>query len=209
MRVFSRQPLGSVSTRRKMFWAFASRFDPLDFLAPWLLEGKLIFHNATKLGCDWDDKLPENILKDWNAWVDLMKPVAKFSINRCFFPLNCVPDTNAVYQLHGFCDASNCAISCVVYLRRTSRGSSNVAFVQGKSKIITVNQVSWVISRKELEAAWMCAMLMVAIRDSLRHLGCIIDYLVDCNRRHASLIAIFSKCDYSVIWGPIKIKFAK
>ena len=179
LRVSSRQPLGSVSTRREMLRELANQFDPLDFLAPWLLPGKLIFHNTTKLGCDWDDKLPKNILKDWNAWVDLMKPVAKFSINRCFFPLSCVPDTNAVYQLHEYCDGSNCAISCVVYLHRTSRGRSNVAFVQGKSKIITVNQVSWVISRKELEISRMCAMLMVAIRDSLRHLGCSIHFSSD------------------------------
>ena len=54
-----------------------------------------------------------------------------------------------------------------------------MAFVQGKSKIITVNQVSWVISRKELEAARMCAMLMVAVRDSLQHLGCTIHFWSD------------------------------
>ena len=57
LRVSSRQPLGSVSTRREMLRALASQFDPLGFLAPWLLGGKLILHNATKLGYDWDDYL--------------------------------------------------------------------------------------------------------------------------------------------------------
>ena len=179
LRECSRRALGSVSTRREMLREVASQFNPLGFLAPLLLGGKLVLHKVTKLGCNWDDKLPENVIKHWNAWVELMKPVAEYSINRCFFPLSCDLDTNAVYQLHGFCDASNSALFCVVYLRRVSPGSSNVAFVQGKSKNITVNQVGWVISQKELEAARMCTVLMIAVPDLLRHLGCSVHFWSD------------------------------
>ena len=108
-----------------------------------------------------------------------MQPVAEFSISRCFFTESCAADRETVYQLHGFSDASNHALLCVIYLRRLTGGSCSVGFVQGKSKIVTVNQANWVISRKELEAARMCAALMLAVRDSLQHLGCSVHFWSD------------------------------
>ena len=60
-------------------------------------------------------------------------------------------DKNVAYQLHGFCDASNQALSCVVYLRRIINGRSCVAFVQGKAKVVLVNQTNWVISSDGIE----------------------------------------------------------
>ena len=60
----------------------------------------------------------------------------------------------------GFCDASNQALFCVVHPRRIINERSCVAFVQGKTKVLWVNQTIWVISCKELEAADMCTKLM-------------------------------------------------
>ena len=51
-------------------------------------------------------------------------------------------------------------------------GQVCVSFIQGKVNVILVNQVNWVIARKELEAAKMCAKLMLQISNSLRHLAC-------------------------------------
>ena len=81
-------------------------------------------------------------------------------------------DENVAYQLHGFCDASDQALSCVMYLRRRVNGRSCVAFVQGEAKVVLVNQTNWVISRKDLEAAEMCSKLMQDVSKSLQHLGC-------------------------------------
>ena len=78
---------------------------------------------------------------------------------------------DAEYQFSGFCDASNQAFFCVVYLRRVQNVRSCLAFVQGKVKVVLTTQTSWVILRKELEAAKMCAELMQAVSKSLQHLG--------------------------------------
>ena len=75
--------------------------------------------------------------------------------------------SNAVYQLHDFCDASDSAFSCVVYLRGFYAGKSIVNFVIGKSKLVLTPQKGWVISRKELEAA---KLLSEALLD--RFTGC-------------------------------------
>ena len=181
LRVSSRHALCDVTTRREMLRAIARLFDPLGFLAPWLLAGKLLLQKVTISKLDWDEKLPPDIVKEWKLWIDMMKPVMEFSIPRSFFPdgMESGDENKATYQLHGFCDASNRALSCVIYLRRIADGSSRVAFVQAKSKVILVGQANWVISRKELEAARLCAELMLTVSTSLQHLSCSLHFWTD------------------------------
>ena len=171
---FKHQKLGKVTTRREILGALAGQFDPLGILASCLLEGKLIFQKVTILGLGWNDKLPENICKDWSKWVNVMESFAGLSIPRYYFLEGPVieDDENVAYQLHGFCDASNQALSCVVYLGRIINGHSFVAFVQGKAKVVLVNQTNYVISRKELEAAEMSTKLRQDVSKLLQHLGC-------------------------------------
>ena len=182
LRVLSKRKLQNVSTRREMLSAIAGQFDPLGTLSPLLLEGKLILQEVATSGIDWDDKLPDNILNDWRKWVSCMESFADPSIPRCCFPNGPLIEStdNVVHQLHGFCDASNRAFSCVVYLRRMVNGCSSVAFIQGKVKVVLVTQTNWVISRKELEAARMCSELMQSVSNSLQHLDCSLHLKMDC-----------------------------
>ena len=55
-------------------------------------------------------------------------------------------------------------LSCVVYLRRIVEDRCDVGFLIRKSKVVLKNQVNWIISRKELEAANLCAELKVVCR---------------------------------------------
>ena len=183
LRVCSKLKLDDVSTRREMLSVLASQFDPLGFLAPCLLGGKLILQRVTTMGLEWDDVLSDELLKEWKMWVDSMKLFVDFSIPRsCFLDAlsDEVKENEILYQLHGFCDASNSALSCVVYLRRVVKNSrSSVSFIQGKSKVVLSNQTNWVISRKELEAAKMCAELMLVVSNSLRHVDCSLHFWTD------------------------------
>ena len=102
-----------------------------------------------------------------------------FSISR-----NCFDDrgktvNTAVYQLHGFCDASNLAFICDVYLRRVVNGESQVAFVLGKSKLVLTHQANWVIARKVLEAAKLCCELTSKAAAALSHLNCSVHLWTD------------------------------
>ena len=98
-----------------MLSSLAGQFDPLEILAPCLLEGKLILQNVATLGLGWDDELPEDIVKRWRKWVALMESFADVSIPRYCFAEGCefACREGAEYQLHGFCDALNYAFSCV------------------------------------------------------------------------------------------------
>ena len=116
----------------------------------------------TILGLGCDDELPESILKERSKWVNVMGSFAGLSIPcYCFLEGTVIEDDESVaYQLHGFCDASNQVLSCLMYLRCIINECSFVAFVQGKAKVVLANQIKWFILRKELEAAEMCTKLM-------------------------------------------------
>ena len=60
----------------------------------------------------------------------------------------------------------------VLYLRRLVNGKLSVAFVPGKSKLVLASQKNWIISCKELEAARLCADLMLSVSRSLQYLDC-------------------------------------
>ena len=66
-----------------------------------------------------------------------------------------------------------------MYLRRTVEDCSDVGFLMGKSKIILKNQVNWIILLKELEAAKLCAELMMDVWDLLKYLGCSLYFWTD------------------------------
>ena len=81
-------------------------------------------------------------------------------------------NNDAEYQLLRFCDASDSAFSCAIYLRGVSAGKAQVSFVIGKSKLVLTHQKEWVISGKELEAAKMLSELMLQTSKALHHLNC-------------------------------------
>ena len=181
LRVCCNRHLTEVFSRREMLRMLAGQFDPLGILAPCLLGGKLILQEVTCSGIDWDDAIPDNIRRDWKSWVDSINPVKHVSLPRYCFGNKEVSENNppVIYQLHCFSDASDCAFSSVVYLRRVIREQSSVAFMQGKCNLVLSNQKNWVISRKELEAAKLSSELMLSIVKSLSHLSCSLHFWTD------------------------------
>ena len=180
--VCSRRKLVDVSTRRKILSVLSSQYDPLGFLAPCFLGGKLLVQKVTSSGLGWDEIPFSDVLSNWIIWAASVEPFLGYFVPRCFFPEDVaeIEKSKKSYQLHGFSDASNSALSCVVYLRRVVEGRrSCVAIIQGKSRVVLVNQSNWVISRKELEAAVMCSKLMKSVSESLQHLGCSLHFCTD------------------------------
>ena len=149
----SSRKLIKVSTRRQILNVLASQLDAF-------------LQRAVTSKLAWDDKFPKNIMSDWKIWAKSMEKIVDcYSIPRYCFgneEINKNTCSQVKYQLHGFCDASNYALSCVVYLRWVVEDRPGVGF----------NQVNWIISRKELETAKLCAKLMRDISDSLKYLGC-------------------------------------
>ena len=169
-----------VRTRRDMSSKLACMFDPLGMAAPFLLGGKLILQSVATSGFGWDDQLPHDILRKWEKWVDTLATATDLSLARdCFPGYETISCDKIVYQLHDFCDALNSAMSCVIYLRRTVNGASQVSFLLGNSRLVLSNQSNWVISRKELEAAQICSELMLLASKALHRYRCSIHFWTD------------------------------
>ena len=134
----------------------ANQFDPLGMASPFLLGGKLLLQQVAISGVDWDDILPLKVQDDWKKWLGNFNLLREITI-----PCNCLADNlkgnlnENDFQLHAFCDASNSAFCCVVYLKRVGYNKAVLKFLMGKCRVVITNQSGWVICRKELEAAKM------------------------------------------------------
>lgn len=52
-------------TKRGVLSTLHSIFDPLGFVAPFILLGRMIFRELMDLSCDWDEPLPVEIERRW------------------------------------------------------------------------------------------------------------------------------------------------
>lgn len=55
-------------TRRGVLSTVNSLFDPLGFLSPVVICGKLILRDVVSETSNWDEPLPEHILTSWEMW---------------------------------------------------------------------------------------------------------------------------------------------
>lgn len=66
---------------------------------------------------EWDDPLlPGDILEAWKAWESKLQHLEKLSLPRYYVSLK-LDYPNCNNEVHIFCDASEQAYRCVVYLR--------------------------------------------------------------------------------------------
>ena len=156
------QPLPSKITKRIVLSELAKVFDPLGWLAPTTIQAKILFQDLWKIQLDWDERLPDSILQNWERYQHNLIHIKNINIPRCLF-------TSAVVsqQLHGFSDASEKAYAAVLYLRcYQSDGSISVRLVTAKTKVAPIKQLS--IPRLELCGALMLAKLITAVQNAMK-----------------------------------------
>ncbi|XP_052817602.1 uncharacterized protein LOC128243724 isoform X1 [Mya arenaria] len=121
-------------TKRGVLSTVNSLYDPLGFLAPVTLGGRLLLRKVTDEVDGWDEPLPENLKTKWETWVQSLSELTTVSIPRTYFR----PEVSgqAERELHVFCDASEKAIAAVAFLKTTDEaGKKHIGFVLGKSKV--------------------------------------------------------------------------
>ena len=151
-------------TKRGVLSTVNSIYDPLGFVAPIVLAGRLLQRemippkksDSRMHNYDWDDALPEEYRSSWIRWISAVSNAQQLSLPRCFIPR----DFPLVIRrdLHVYSDASDHAIGCVAYLRSTAEDNLiHVAFVSASSKVSPRAATS--IPRLELCAAAEAARL--------------------------------------------------
>ena len=133
----SLKPLGKY-TRRTMLSQLGQNFDPMGFGSPFFIKARLILQQLAIDKYDWDTKVLDEIVKEWDAWLHSLSLLQSFSLSRWLFLNSGIPCSidDVKYELHGFSNASNQAFSSVIYLRRLVNGAPSVAFIFGKCTIV-------------------------------------------------------------------------
>ncbi|VDI19287.1 Hypothetical predicted protein [Mytilus galloprovincialis] len=121
------------ATRRGILSVVNSLYDPMGFISPITVQGKIILRKIVSSTFDWDDPLPEHLLTEWNKWSQNLPDLEDLRIPRIIVPNL----SNAVNkELFIYCDASELAIAAVCYLHVSySDGSTSTGFVLGKAKV--------------------------------------------------------------------------
>ncbi|EFP04399.1 hypothetical protein CRE_25656 [Caenorhabditis remanei] len=128
-----KQPVGLL-TKRNTLKTIASNYDPLGFIAPTTVKGKLFFQKLCFDHHVWDTPLSQELHPLWNDITESWKGDA-LRIPRQFFTQDDL-DRTLMIELHVFTDASQHAFGAVAYLRLLlENNTSKCCFVMSKNRI--------------------------------------------------------------------------
>ena len=152
-------------TRRGMLSTLSSFYDPLGFISPYLLPGKIILQQlcASKVG--WDDPVSLDVEKEWKSWLNSLKFVESVRIPRCLKPETLSEIVEA--SLHHFSDASEYGYGQVSYLCLTDTcGRISCRLLVSKSRVAPLKYTS--IPRLELTAATISVKMSVMLKKEIQ-----------------------------------------
>lgn len=150
-------------TKRTVLSDISKLFDPLGWLSPCIIMAKIFMQKLWLLNMGWDERLPVNIETEWTNLRRQFATSCAVKIPRWIGLKN---DAKHI-SLQGFCDASEKAISSVVFIRiLSSTDQVSCKLIAAKTKVAPLSKVS--IPRLELNAAVLLTTLMNKVKESLK-----------------------------------------
>jgi hypothetical protein len=151
-----------IGTKRELLGQIASVFDPLGLVSPWNLQGKTLMQKAWLSGVGWDDRLPEDVIKEINYWRRGFAKLTDLKI-----PRNLKMEGRK--QLHIFADASQTGMAAIAYVQTISPDrTATCQFLCSRNRVASLKTQS--IPRLELSAAVLASELYLTVVDALPHL---------------------------------------
>lgn len=152
------------NTRRGVLSTVASIYDPLGFVAPFILRGKQILQQLCRDKVTWDEELPLELRAQWEIWLQDLRNLSNVRIKRCYIP-DSFKDVKQ-YELHHFSDASVTGYGECTYLRAVDvKGDVHCTLVMGKARVAPTKVTT--VPRLELTAAVVAAKTSVMLRNEL------------------------------------------
>ena len=141
-------PYDHLVTKREILQGISKIFDPLGFIAPVVIQAKLLMQKLWQLKVTWDEPLNDDIQTQWRDIATNLKEATQFTVSRCYFN-TCMTDP----VIHCFADASQLAYGAIVFLTQ----GNQVSFVTAKTRVAPLKTLT--IPRLELMAAMIAARL--------------------------------------------------
>jgi len=135
-------------------------YDPLRFISPVLVKGKIFVQQLWLLKLGWDTRLPKELQNKWMNFYGELSALEALRIPRR------VMYSHERIELHGFSDASQEAYGACVYVKTTDdHGQVSVLLYTSKSRVAPTKQTT--IPRLELCGAVLLMEIMVDVVDEL------------------------------------------
>ena len=149
--------LANKITKRLVLSTIAKVFDPLGFLAPFVVKGKVLMQDIWRGGYDWDTELSFELQKRFMDWISDLQFITSIKVPRHVGFHSQASET----QLHLFSDASKDAYGCVAYLFVQFNDEWKSTLVASKSRVSPLTVVT--IPRLELLGAVLAAALALRL----------------------------------------------
>lgn len=141
-------------TRRTLLSDLNRVFDPLGFLSPVLLKGKIFLQQVWTLKVGWDSPLPTEIAEKWESFIYELQKLKELTI-----PRKAKQASGCDFQIHGFSDASQEAYGACVYIRtRDENGQFYTRLLCSKTRVAPLKGST--IPRLELNGALLLSQLV-------------------------------------------------
>jgi len=159
-------------TKRSLLSDINRVFDPVGFVSPVLIRGKIFLQQLWALKLGWDTPLPPEMQQKWSQFYTSLKSLEQLVIPRH------VPFSNSEsVRLHGFCDASQNAYGACIYILSTTTGQSQLYC--SKSRVAPLKTST--IPRLELCGALLLAELVSMVSKELERIS------ISCNAGNITL----------------------
>ncbi|XP_014213846.1 uncharacterized protein LOC106643281 [Copidosoma floridanum] len=159
------------TTKKTMLAALAGLFDPCGWLAPIVLNAKLLLQDLWRANLDWDESAPSSMIQRWIAFTVELQAISGLSLPRWIGTV-----ASANIHLHVFSDASRRAMAAVLYSRlQATDGSVRCHILLARTKLAPIRTLKpmaepvarMTIPRLELRAALLAAKLLRSTAEEL------------------------------------------
>ena len=148
-------------SKRGMLSELSSVYDPLGFVAPFLLHGRKIIQILSQQELGWDEIVSDEVAKDWVEWKSKLPALENLAISRCIKPAGFGEIKRS--SIHHFSDASEGGYGQSSYLRlENDQGKIHCVLLIGKSRFSPLKYIS--IPRLELISATLSVKVSLLLR---------------------------------------------
>ncbi|XP_064485951.1 uncharacterized protein LOC135398480 [Ornithodoros turicata] len=122
-------------TKRYVLQAVSRTYDPLGYVAPYVITAKILLQRIWLAKLQWDDQLPEALMNTWHRWCQEVTMLSDFRVPRRLSGAS-APLQESTQSLHVFSDASTKAYGAAVYLvLQSDDGNIEISIVLAKARV--------------------------------------------------------------------------